>query len=42
MIERYFGTEEEDKVVAPQIDENAQQYQFNAGQDNVPMDGFKF
>lgn len=42
MIERYFGTEEEDKAVAPQMDENAQQYEFNAPAENVPMGGFQF
>ncbi|XP_062572618.1 importin subunit alpha-7-like [Saccostrea cucullata] len=42
MIERYFGTEEEDKAVAPQLDENAQQYEFNAPAENVPMGGFQF
>ncbi|XP_078327247.1 uncharacterized protein LOC111103812 isoform X1 [Crassostrea virginica] len=42
MIERYFGTEEEDKAVAPQMDENAQQYAFNAPAENVPMGGFQF
>lgn len=42
MIERYFGTEEEDKAVAPQMDENAQQYQFNPPAENVPMGGFQF
>lgn len=41
MIERYFGTEEEDKTVAPQIDENSQQYQFNPS-DNVGLGGFQF
>ena len=41
IIERYFGTEEEDKSIAPQTDENAQQFQFSAGQD-VPMEGFQF
>jgi importin subunit alpha-2 len=42
MIERYFGTEEEDKALAPQMDENAQQYEFNAPAENVPMGGFQF
>ncbi|CAI9718470.1 importin subunit alpha-7 isoform X1 [Octopus vulgaris] len=41
IIERYFGTEEEDKGIVPATDENAQQFQFIAGQD-VPMDGFQF
>lgn len=41
IIERYFSTEEEDKVIAPQLDQNAQQYQFGA-QENAPMGGFQF
>lgn len=40
MIEKYFGTEEEDKAVAPQVDENMQQYQFNTN--NAQMGGFEF
>lgn len=41
MIERYFGTEEEDRAIAPEVDQNSEQYQFNAAQ-NVPMGGFQF
>ena len=41
IIERFFGSEEEDKDLAPDVDENSQQYQFNAG-DNVPAGGFQF
>ncbi|XP_013416574.1 importin subunit alpha-7 [Lingula anatina] len=41
IIEKYFGTEEEDKTLAPQVDENAQQFQFNGGQ-NAPQGGFEF
>ena len=41
IIERYFGSEEEDKELAPDVDENSQQYQFNAG-DNAPAGGFQF
>lgn len=41
IIERYFGTEEEDKDLAPQVDENTQQFQFDAGQ-NAPVEGFQF
>ena len=41
IIERYFSSEEEDKVLAPQLDENAQQFQFG-GQQNAPAGGFQF
>ena len=41
MIERYFGTEEEDRAIAPEVDQNSEQYQFNAAQ-NAPMGGFQF
>lgn len=41
IIERYFGTEDEDKDVAPKVDESAQQFEFNAG-DNAPAGGFQF
>ena len=40
IIEKYFGPEEEDKDVAPSIDENAQQYQFNIDQ-SAPEGGFQ-
>ena len=42
IIERYFGTEEEDKQLVPNVDENAQQFQFNAEQQNAPVGGFQF
>lgn len=41
MIERYFGTEEEDGAIAPEVDQNADQYQFQAA-NNAPMGGFQF
>lgn len=41
MIERYFGTEEEDRGIAPEVDQNSEQYQFQAA-DNAPMGGFQF
>lgn len=42
IIEHYFGSEEEDAKVAPEVDENAQQYQFKASNANNPMGGFQF
>ncbi|XP_041353944.1 importin subunit alpha-6-like [Gigantopelta aegis] len=42
IIEKYFGTEEEDKVIAPQMDENSQQFQFGVQQQNNPVGGFQF
>ncbi|KAL5010920.1 hypothetical protein ScPMuIL_013225 [Solemya velum] len=39
IIEKYFGSEDEDKALAPQVDENAHQYQF--AEQNVPMTGFQ-
>lgn len=41
IIEHYFGTEDEDKDLAPQVDENTQQFQFEASQ-NAPVEGFQF
>ncbi|XP_071439856.1 importin subunit alpha-6 [Hetaerina americana] len=41
IIEQYFGTEEDDSRVAPSVDRDGQQYQFNADQ-SVPMGGFQF
>ena len=41
IIERYFGTEDDVKAIAPQIDADAQQYQFNVGE-NAPGGGFQF
>lgn len=44
IIERYFGTEEEDKSLAPEMDQASQQYTFSAGGDggNPPAGGFQF
>ncbi|XP_061176641.1 importin subunit alpha-6-like [Saccostrea echinata] len=42
MTERFFRTEEEDQAVAPQLDENETQFEFNAPAENVPMGGFQF
>lgn len=39
LIEHYFGVEEEDSSLAPQVDENQQQYLFP--QQEAPMDGFQ-
>lgn len=41
IIEHFFGSEEEDSRVAPAVDQEQQQYQFNADQ-SVPMGGFQF
>lgn len=41
MIERYFGTEEEDRAIAPEVDQNSEQYQFQTAND-APMGGFNF
>ncbi|BFZ09732.1 hypothetical protein BsWGS_12771 [Bradybaena similaris] len=41
IIERYFGTEEEDKNLAPSMDQASQQYQFGASTSS-PMGGFQF
>ncbi|CAG5128750.1 unnamed protein product [Candidula unifasciata] len=41
IIERYFGTEEEDKNLAPSMDQASQQYQFGAST-STPMGGFQF
>lgn len=41
MIEHYFGTEEEDRAIAPEVDQNADQFQFQPA-DNAPMGGFQF
>lgn len=41
IIERYFGTDEEVKSLAPEMDQAAQQYQFSGGA-NAPMEGFQF
>ncbi|KAG9336889.1 hypothetical protein JZ751_003238 [Albula glossodonta] len=39
LIEHYFGVEEEDANLAPQVDENQQQYLFP--QQEAPMEGFQ-
>ncbi|XP_061430788.1 importin subunit alpha-6 isoform X1 [Lethenteron reissneri] len=40
LIERYFGSEEEDGEIAPQVDENQQQFLFHP-QPQAPMGGFQ-
>jgi len=39
ILELYFGGEEEDSTLAPQMDANQQTYQFGA---NIPQGAFKF
>lgn len=39
LIEHYFGVEEEDASLAPQVDENQQQFLFP--QQEAPMEGFQ-
>lgn len=39
LIEHYFGVEEDDASLAPQVDENQQQYLFP--QQEAPMEGFQ-
>ncbi|XP_048468857.1 importin subunit alpha-7-like [Rhincodon typus] len=39
LIEHYFGVEEEDSSIAPQVDETAQQFLFQ--QQEAPMEGFQ-
>ncbi|GFR59674.1 importin subunit alpha [Elysia marginata] len=41
IIERYFGTEEEDKALAPSMDQAAQQYQFG-GDASAQLGNFQF
>ncbi|XP_076444463.1 importin subunit alpha-7-like [Babylonia areolata] len=41
IIERYFNTDEEDKELAPNMDEKSQQFQFGA-QEQAPSGGFNF
>ncbi len=41
IIERHFSGEEEDEKLAPDVDENAQEYQFGAPQENMQGD-FQF
>lgn len=46
IIERYFGTEEEDKEVAPAVDSNTNQFSFPTGNQQQPVQqqqgGFQF
>ncbi|XP_042908519.1 importin subunit alpha-7 isoform X2 [Parasteatoda tepidariorum] len=42
MIEHYFGLDEEDSHLAPQVDPANQQFQFNAPDQNMPMGGYSF
>lgn len=39
LIEHYFGVEEEDANIAPQVDESEQQFLFQ--QQEAPMEGFQ-
>lgn len=41
IIERYFGMEEEDSSLAPKVDDEAQQFQFDSGSP-TPAGGFQF
>ncbi|XP_063238000.1 importin subunit alpha-7 [Bacillus rossius redtenbacheri] len=41
IIERYFGSEEEDSQVAPSVDQETQQFQFSA-EHGLPRGGFQF
>lgn len=40
IIERFFGTDEEDEKLAPKVDENSQQYNFGSGP-NPPVQNFE-
>ncbi|GFT69832.1 putative RNA-directed DNA polymerase from transposon X-element, partial [Nephila pilipes] len=42
IIEHYFGLDEEDAQVAPQVDPANQQFQFSAPDQNMPMGGYSF
>ena len=43
IIERYFGSEEEDTRIAPSVDSQSQQFQFTTPDSSqVPMQGFEF
>ena len=42
IIERYFGTEEEDANLAPSMDDQAQQFQFASEEKLPPTGGFNF
>lgn len=41
IIEHYFGSEEVDSRIAPNVSSTNDQYQFSADQ-SVPMGGFQF
>ncbi|KAL8563158.1 Importin subunit alpha-6 [Nucella lapillus] len=41
IIETYFSNEDEDKVLAPSLDQGGQQFQFGA-EENTPPQGFQF
>ncbi|XP_013777703.1 importin subunit alpha-7-like [Limulus polyphemus] len=42
IIERYFGTEEEDSHLVPTVSEETQQFQFDTPDNNVPVGGYNF
>ncbi|CAL1300548.1 unnamed protein product [Larinioides sclopetarius] len=42
IIEHYFGLDEEDAQLAPQVDPANQQFQFSAPDQNMPMGGYSF
>lgn len=43
IIERYFGSEEDDVRIAPQVDSQGQQFQFTAPDSSqLPVQGFQF
>lgn len=42
IIETYFGSEEEDTKLAPSVDAQGQQFNFNPDQQQQPSQGFEF
>lgn len=42
IIETYFGSEEEDTKLAPSVDAQGQQFNFNPDQQQQPSQGFDF
>ncbi len=42
IIETYFGSEEEDTKLAPSVDAQGQQFNFNPDQQQPPSQGFEF
>lgn len=42
IIETYFGSEEEDTKLAPSVDAQGQQFNFNPDQQQPPTQGFEF